>query len=114
MFVPIPRRHPAFLPIVPARIGLQRVPHLFSGNAIAFAKRFKGTGQIDVDDDSANIENECAGWFVDWAAKNRHGYLRSDVVAGTTGEGFAAPGNLARSTLTTALSTERKQTAPMT
>src|SRR5258708_19532489 len=99
MFVPIPRGHPAFLPIVPGRIGLQRAPHLLGGKAIAFAERFKGTGQIDIDDDSANIENDCSGWFADWTAKNRHGYLRSDGVAGTTAEGFAAPGNLARSTL---------------
>src|SRR5712692_842381 len=114
MFVPIPRRHPAFLPVIPARIGLQRAPHLFSGNAIAFAKRFKGTGQIDVDDHSANIENDCSRWFADWTPKNRHGYLRSDGVAGTTEGDFGVPGNLARSTLMIGGSSERRMTAPMT
>ena len=114
MFVPIPRRHPAFLPVVPARVGLQGFPHLLGGKAVAFAKRFSGASQIDLDNDSANIENDCFGRFADWTAKNGHGYFRSEGVAGTTAEVFAAPANLARSTLMLGGSKERKMTTAMT
>jgi hypothetical protein len=114
MFVPFLRCHPAFLPVVPSRIGLQRCPHLFRGKGVAFAKGFKGAGQIDLDNDSSNIEDYGSGWFQDWTAKNRHGYLRSDGVAGTTAEDFSTPENLARSTLMIGGSSERKMTAAMT
>jgi hypothetical protein len=114
MLVPIPRRHPAFLPVVPTRIGLQRVPHLLGGKAVAFAKRFSGSSKIDLDNDSANIENDCSGQFANWTAKNGHGYFRSEGVAETTAEVFAAPANLARSTLMIGGSTERKMTTAMT
>ena len=114
MFVPILWRHPAFLPVVPSRIGLQCFPHLFRGKAVVFAKGFKGAGQIDLDNNSANIENYSLGYVSDWTAKNRHGYLRSDGVAGTTAEDFSAPENLARSTLMIGGSSERKMTAAMT
>ncbi len=73
MFVPIPRRHPAFLPVIPARIGLERFPHLLRGKVVTLTKRFKRTGQVHVDNDSANIENDRSRSFADWAAQNRHG-----------------------------------------
>src|ERR1700674_4664827 len=113
MLVPIPRRHPAFLPVVPARIGLQRFPHLLGGKAVSFAKHFRDAGQINLDNDAANIENDCFWHFADWTAENGHGYFRSEGVAETTAEVFAAPANLARSTLMIGGSSERKITAAM-
>src|SRR6266436_7780745 len=73
MFVPIRRRHPAFLPVIPACIGLQRFPYLLRGKVVALAERSKRTGQVNLDDDSANVEDDRSERFADWAAKNRHG-----------------------------------------
>src|SRR5260370_29187482 len=114
MFVPVRRRHAAFLPVVPARVGLQCSPHLLGGKAVVFAEVSKRASQIDGDDHSTYIENDRLGSFEDWAAKNRHGYLRSDGVAATTSEVFTFPANLARNTLMTGGSKDTKMTAAMT
>ena len=114
MLVPIPRCHPAFLPIGPMWVGLECLPHLLGRKVDAFAKCAKRASQIDVDNDAANVEYDRSGWFVNWTAKNRHGYSRSDWAAGTAGATVDALEDLARSTLMIAGSSERRMTAPMT
>src|SRR5579864_613559 len=114
MFVPVLRRHSTFLPVVPPRIGLQRRPHLLGGKALPFSKIGKGTVHVHGNNDSANIENDGAGWLENWPAKNWHGYFRSEGVAATTSDDFAFPANLARNTLITGGSSESTITPAIT
>ena len=114
MLVPIWRRHAAFLPVIPVRVSQKRGPHLVSGKVVAFAKILERSRQIDGDDDSAYIENDRLGAFEQRAATDWHGYFLSDGVAATGSELFVFPASLARSTLMTGGSKDRKITPAMT
>ena len=95
-------------------IAHERLPHLVGRKAGMFAECAKRASQIDVDNDAANVEYDRSGWFVNWTAKNRHGYSCSDWTTGTAGATLDALEDLARSMLMIAGSSERRMTAPMT
>ena len=63
--VPVARRHPAFLPIRPARIRFQFAQDLHMGQAVALAERAHGAGQIDANNDAADIKDHGARRFFD-------------------------------------------------
>ena len=71
--VPVARRHPAFLPIRPARIRFQFSQDLHMGQAVALSERSHGTGQIDADDDAADVKDHGARRFFDGRTQKRHG-----------------------------------------
>ena len=100
MLVPIRRRDAAFLPIRPARVGFQCSRKTCSvERSVVFAKCCKRACQIDGDNDSADVENNRSGRFEDWAAKNRHGYSRSEELREQRERFLQVPANLARNTL---------------
>ncbi len=63
--VPVAWRHPAFLPIRPAWIRFQFPQDLNMGQSVALSERAHGTGQIDANDDAANIKDHGARRFFD-------------------------------------------------
>ena len=61
--VPIARSYPAFLPIRPVRVRLEFSQDLHMGQSVALSERSHATGQIDANDDAANIKDHGARGF---------------------------------------------------
>ena len=73
MRVPVARRHPAFLPIRPARVRFQFPQNLQVGQAVALSERSHRAGQIDANDDAADIKDNGARRVFDGWTQERHG-----------------------------------------